>query len=145
VVKTGDRIISHEFHSDLRVLKINRERIPTGFGGACVPLYTEDEIVGVIFVIVSLPREITADEVHILNALAGIGGNAIHRMRLSEQTLKQVERLKSLRTIDLAISSSLDLNVSIKIVLDQIIAQLKVDAVAILLHRPETTGSRQPV
>ncbi|MBL8061949.1 MAG: GAF domain-containing protein [Anaerolineales bacterium] len=137
VVKTGERIITREFHSDPRVLPVNRERIPKGIGGACIPLYSEDEVVGVIFINVSLPREISTGEVNMLNALAEIGGNAIHRMYLLEQTLKQVEQLKGLRTIDLAISSSLDLRISLRVVLEQITSQLKVDAASVLLIKPE--------
>ena len=138
VVKTGERIISREYNTDPRVLPENRNRIPKGIGGACIPLYSEDQVVGVIFINVRLPREITASEASTLNALAEIGGNAIHRMYLLEQTMKQVERLRSLRTIDLAISSSLDLHISLKVVLEQITTQLKVDAACVLLLKPNT-------
>lgn len=138
VVKTGERIISYEYSTDPHVLPENRNRIPKGIGGACIPLYSEDQVVGVIFINVRLPREITPSEASTLNALAEIGGNAIHRMYLLEQTMKQVERLRSLRTIDLAISSSLDLHVSLKVVLEQITTQLKVDAACVLLLKPGT-------
>lgn len=138
VVKTGERIISREYNTDPRVLPENRNRIPKGIGGACIPLYSEDQVVGVIVINVRLPREITASEASTLNALAEIGGNAIHRMYLLEQTMKQVERLRSLRTIDLAISSSLDLHISLKVVLEQITTQLKVDAACVLLLKPNT-------
>lgn len=138
VVKTGERIISREYNTDPRVLPENHNRIPKGIGGACIPLYSEDQVVGVIFINVRLPREITASEASTLNALAEIGGNAIHRMYLLEQTMKQVERLRSLRTIDLAISSSLDLHISLKVVLEQITTQLKVDAACVLLLKPNT-------
>ena len=138
VVKTGERIISYEYHTDPRISQKNRNRIPKGIGGACIPLYSDTQAVGVIFINVRLPREISHSEESMLNALAEIGGNAIHRMYLLEQTLKQVERLKSLRTIDLAISSSLNLRISLKIVLEQITSQLKVDAASVLLLNPDT-------
>jgi GAF domain-containing protein len=138
VVKTGERIISYEYRTDPRVLKENRNRIPKGIGGACIPLYSEEQVVGVLFINVRLPREISSSEASMLNALAEIGGNAIHRMYLLEQTLKQVERLRSLRTIDLAISSSLDLRISLHVVLEQIITQLRVDASCVLLLKPAT-------
>lgn len=139
VAKTGESIITHEYHTDPHVLNENRSRIPKGLGGACIPLYSDEEVVGVIFIYVKLPREISLSEANMLHALAEIGGNAIHRMHLLEQTLKQVERLRSLRTIDLAISSSLDLQVSLNIVLEQITTQLKVDAAAVLLYKPDTS------
>ncbi len=138
VVKTGEKIISHEYYTDPRVLKENREHIPPGTGGACIPLYSDEQVVGAISVNVKLPREISASEVNMLNALAEIGGNAIHRMHLLEQTLKQLERLRSLRTIDIAISSTLNLQISLHVVLEQVTEQLKVDASAVLLINPET-------
>jgi putative nucleotidyltransferase with HDIG domain len=138
VVRTGQSIVTREIHSDPRVFKENLENIPRGIGGACIPLYSDENVVGVLFVNVKVPREISAGELRVLNALAEIGGNAIHRMRLLEQTLKQVERLRSLRTIDIAISGSLDLQVSLKTVLEEAITQLKVDAACVLLINPET-------
>ncbi|MFL5802377.1 MAG: response regulator [Roseiflexaceae bacterium] len=51
---------------------------------------------------------------------------------------RQIERLAALRTIDTTISSSLDLNVTLSVVLDQAVEQLQVDAAAVLLRKPYT-------
>jgi putative nucleotidyltransferase with HDIG domain len=138
VVKLGKAMIAREFHSDPHVPEENREQIPRGIGGACVPLHAEENIVGVMFVNVTLPRELTTGEIRILNALAEIGGNAIHRTYLHEETIKQLERLAALRSIDLAISNILDLQVTLKILINEVIRQLRVDAAAVLLIQ---TGS----
>ncbi len=138
VVKTGQGIVIREMYTDSRVSKENRENIPRGLGAASIPLYSNENVVGVLFINVKLPREISDGELRVLNALAEIGGNAIHRMHLLEQTLKQVERLRSLRTIDLAISSNLDLQISLKTVLEEVTTQLKVDAASVLLFKPDT-------
>jgi HD-GYP domain-containing protein (c-di-GMP phosphodiesterase class II)/sensor domain CHASE-containing protein len=53
---------------------------------------------------------------------------------ISEKRLQQVE---SLRTVDMAITSSLDLPVILQILLEQVVTQLKVDAASVLLYRPE--------
>jgi HD-GYP domain-containing protein (c-di-GMP phosphodiesterase class II) len=50
-----------------------------------------------------------------------------------EQTQLQIQRLKALRSIDIAISSSFNLGLTLDILLDQVITQLNVDAAAILL------------
>jgi PAS domain S-box-containing protein len=50
-----------------------------------------------------------------------------------EQTQLQIQRLKALRAIDIAISSSFNLGLTLDILLDQVITQLNVDAAAILL------------
>ena len=62
----------------------------------------------------------------------------ITERRLAEiQIHQQIERLNALREIDQAISTSFDLNVTLDILLSQVISQLQVDAVDILLLDPD--------
>lgn len=138
VIQRGKAIIAREFRTDPNIAKKNRAIIPEGIGGACIPLHAAENVVGVMFINVCLPRELTMDEIQILNTLAEIGGNAIHRMRLLEQSMKQIDRLSSLRTIDLAISNSLDLRISLNTVLEQVTTQLEVDAASVLLMHADT-------
>ena len=137
VVQLGQAMVAREFCQDEQVPEEIRRQIPPGIGGACVPLHTEDSTVGVMFINVTLPRELTPGEIRILTALAEIGGNSIHRMFLHEQTVKQLERLAALRSIDLAISSVFELQVTLTIVINEVVKQLQVDAACILLiqHR----------
>lgn len=51
---------------------------------------------------------------------------------------RQLDRMAALRSIDLAIASSLDLNLTLTMFLSQVRVQLDVDAAAILLLNPET-------
>ncbi len=81
---TGEPYISREFASDSLTRESARLQIPAGWGGACVPIRSADEIVGVLFVSVELPRELTPSEVRLLTTLAEMAGNTIHRMRLHE-------------------------------------------------------------
>lgn len=62
------------------------------------------------------------------------------RVRIEEQMERRMRRLSALRTIDLAISSSLDLRVTINIILDQVTAELGMDAADILLFDPLSQG-----
>jgi len=133
VVKLGKGIVAREFRDDPQVTGENRNQIPKNIGGACVPLHAEDSIVGVMFINVTLPRELKKGEIRVINALAEIGGNSIHRMYLHEQTVKQLERLAALRSIDLAISSVFDLQITLTILINEVIKQLNVDAAAVLL------------
>ena len=139
VVQIGKAIIASEFRNDPQVPEESRNQIPKGIGGACVPLHAEESIVGVMFINVTLPRELTTGEIRIINTLAEIGGNSIHRMFLHEQTIKQLERLAALRSIDLTISSVFDLQITLKILINEVIKQLEVDAASILLIQP-TSG-----
>lgn len=84
VFTTGKAYISREFARDPLTRKSTRLDIPGGWGGACVPIRAALEIVGVLFISIQLPRELTLNEIHLLTTLAEIAGSAIHRMRLHE-------------------------------------------------------------
>ncbi len=74
-------------------------------------------------------------------AVAGIVLNLrdiTERQEAEEQVHRQLERVTALRTIDRAISASLDLGVTLSVLLGQVIAQLRVDAASILLLNPHT-------
>ena len=138
VVQLGQAVIAREFRSDMQIREEFIDQIPAGVGGACIPLHADQNAVGVMFVNVTLPRELSAGEVRVLNTLAEIGGDAIHRMGLHEQTIKQLEQLDALRSIDLAISNVLDLQITLNILINQVVKQLKTDAASILLFRTDT-------
>jgi PAS domain S-box-containing protein/putative nucleotidyltransferase with HDIG domain len=133
VFKTGKESVSKEFATDPLTRESTRDQIPKGWGGACVPIRTGREVIGVLFVSVELPRQLQADGVHLLVTLSEMAGNAIHRATLHEQTERQLQRMASLRSVDMAINTILDLRVTLGILIDHIISQLKVDAVDILL------------
>jgi PAS domain S-box-containing protein/putative nucleotidyltransferase with HDIG domain len=138
VFETGEVISSKEFATDHLTRESTRDQIPKGWGGACIPIRTVQETMGVLFVSVHLPRELQPDEIHLLVTLSEMAGNAVRRADLHEQTERQVQRLASLRAVDMAINTILDLRVTLGILIDHIISQLKVDAVNILLINPNT-------
>ena len=138
VFATGEAYVSREYATDPRTHPVVRKESPVGWGGACVPIRTADEVIGVFFASVQLPRELTPSEVHLLTTIAEIAGNSIHRTRLHDQTQQHLQRLASLHTIDQAISASLDLRVTLDVLLNQVISQLRVDAAAILLLKLPT-------
>jgi GAF domain-containing protein len=138
VFKTGQVSVSKEFATDPLTRESIRDQLPLGWGGACVPIRTVGETIGVLFVSVELPRQLQADALHLLVTLSEMAGNAIRRATLHEQTQRQLQRLASLRAVDMAINTILDLRVTLSILIDHIISQLKVDAVNILLINPKT-------
>src|ERR1044071_2837010 len=66
-----------------------------------------------------------------------INRDITQRKQAEEQVQRQLKHLNALRTIDIAISSSFDLDVILDVVLQQVVSQLKVDASALLLLDPE--------
>jgi PAS domain S-box-containing protein len=60
------------------------------------------------------------------------------RKRADEQIQRQLQRLAALRQIDMTITASLDLRVTLTVFLDQVTSQLQVDAATVLLLNPHT-------
>ena len=128
---SGAPIRTHEFAAD-PLVGMNGEEITPGWGGVCMPIHTAQETVGTLLIGVDLPREITDKELNLLTTLAEIAGNAVHRTQLHEQTQQSLHRLSALRAIDQAITSGMDVKLSLNILAEHARAQLNVDAVSIL-------------
>ena len=138
VFLSGQSHISREFKVDPRTHESARAQVPPNLAGAALPIRTTRETVGVLLASVLLPRELSSEQVQLLATVAEIAGIAIHRMQLHELTERRLRRLSALQTVNLAISTSLDLRVTLSILLDQVITQLQADAADILLFNPNT-------
>ena len=60
------------------------------------------------------------------------------RKKAEKQIQHQIERITALRNIDMAITSSLDVRVTLQVFLDQLTNVLRVDAASVLLLNPNT-------
>jgi PAS domain S-box-containing protein len=60
------------------------------------------------------------------------------RKRAEERIKRQLDQLAALRSIDIAITASHDLRVTLGVILDQVTSQLQVDAASVLLLNPHT-------
>jgi PAS domain S-box-containing protein len=111
--------------------------IPAG-AVAGTPMLFGGELVGVLGVTDLGPgtRVFTQADARVLSLFAGHAASAVQNARLFTQTQRRLERLAALRTIDMAITSSLDLRVTLNIFLDQVTSQLHVDAADVLLVNP---------
>jgi PAS domain S-box-containing protein len=137
VFTRGQTLVSREFSSDPRARQSVVSNVPPGWGGICVPLRSAGQVVGVMFVSVQLPRQITTEEQKLLESLAQIAGAALHRLGLHEETRRRLEQLQSLHAIDRAITSNHNLEEILDILLEQTRARLGVDAADVLLLDPE--------
>jgi HD-GYP domain-containing protein (c-di-GMP phosphodiesterase class II) len=138
VFSSGQVLISNNFRSDLHFSNAVRQKILLDFGGAVVPIRAATKVIGVLFIVMNQPHELIQREINLLNTLTEMAGNTIHRMRLFKQTEIQIRRLIALRAIDMTISGSFDLQLSLNVVLDQVRDQLGVNAASILLFDPQT-------
>ncbi len=116
VFSTGQPYVSVEFVRDLLPNSAVRNKIPAGWGGACVPIRAGSEIVGVIFVSVQLPRQITSEQMKLLNSLAEIAGATLHRTRLFDETARRAREFASLYETSGSLSAETDLNTMLQVI-----------------------------
>ena len=86
--------------------------------------------------LVSLLRDAKGNPVYSIAMVQDI----TERRRAQEEIKRQIERLAALRSIDNAITSSFDLQNTLRVILEQVVGQLKVDAADVLLLN-QRTGS----
>jgi HD-GYP domain-containing protein (c-di-GMP phosphodiesterase class II) len=79
------------------------------------------------------------DDILLLRTLGSQVAPMLENLRLYAETQSRLERLQTLRDIDITISSSLDLHFTLEILLDQVSRRSNVDAVDVLLLNPKTT------
>lgn len=112
---------------------VSRDLVGDIRGMGCVPLIANDDVIGWLFA--GVHTTLSDDDVRILQAIADIAASAINRATLHEQTEERLRRLGALQVIDRAINSSLDLHVTLGILINQVINQLNADAATVLLFQ----------
>lgn len=113
----------------------------TSFGAVLeVPMLYREELVGVLaaFELRGSPRKFTEEDERLLTLFATQAAAAIHSARLLEETRQRLLRIQTLRRIDRVIAGSIDINVTLNTVLDEVISQHGIDAASILLLEPDT-------
>jgi PAS domain S-box-containing protein len=129
---------SPEFISDPMAHPQNANFFGEGWGGIAVPIRTANEIIGVIIVGIQKPRQIEDGYIRLLTTIAEIAGNAIYRSNLFDRNEEQIRRLTTLREIDTAITSSLDLRITLNIILEHLVTKMNVSAASFLIFNPDS-------
>jgi len=73
-----------------------------------------------------------------LVAIEAIFRDVTERKEAEEHIQRQIQRLNALRTVDTAISASLDLKYTLNVLLEHVVSRLAVHAATILLFNPKT-------
>jgi len=100
---------------------------------AAIPLNVKDEMIGVLFA--GREQPFSDGDSLVLHSIGEIAANAIQRASLHERTQRSLRRLEALHKIDQAISSVMDLDITLGVLLDQVMTHLEVDVVNMLLYR----------
>ncbi|MDZ7843461.1 MAG: GAF domain-containing protein [Anaerolineales bacterium] len=99
-----------------------------------IPISKNGKLIGVINLDHSRANAFSEHFVDILSALANQMANALENAQLYRQQKRQVDFLESLRQIDFAITGSMDLQVTLEVILMEVMNQLRVDAVQVMLY-----------
>lgn len=98
-----------------------------------VPIRSRGQVIGFLNIESSEPGSFQMEVAETLRAFADQAGQAIDNARLFEDAHRRLAQLQGLRTIDAAISGSVDLRLSLRVLLEQVIRQLGVDAADVLV------------
>ena len=99
-----------------------------------LPLSLQGETIGILWI--GRDEAFTEEEIRILTALGDIAASAIRRTTLNDQTNRQLQQLASLHDIDLAITGSSDLKVTLDFLLGSALTQLEMDGAVIQSLNP---------
>lgn len=136
VFASGNIHVTRDFASDPLTLPESRERLPAGWGGACVPIRTAERALGVMLVAVPSERELGKNEIRLLNTLAEMTGSALHRMRLHEETLRRAEEFESLYKTNAAIASQHNLPAVLQTIVNRATSMLNASGGGMYLYDP---------
>jgi GAF domain-containing protein len=105
-----------------------------------VPMLFGGELIGVLVAeeTAHSGRTYTEDDEHLFTLFAAQAAGAIRSARLYDESVRRINYLQTLRSIDRAITANMDSSVTLKILLNQAINQADIDAVSILLFNPHT-------
>lgn len=103
-------------------------------GVLVVPMHARGATVGALGVFERDPANpLTEKDVGLLQAVADRTGLAVENAQIYADSVSRLKRLAALRSIGLAIAGSHDLRLTLRVILDQVIAGLAVDAADVLL------------
>jgi response regulator RpfG family c-di-GMP phosphodiesterase/putative methionine-R-sulfoxide reductase with GAF domain len=134
VIQHGEAIFCDEVSKDSRYI----EMWPEIRSGMYVPLKVGERTIGCLGVEIDKPKGFSKTDKRLITTLAAQTASALENARLFETTQRNLRRLASLRAIDTAISSSLDISLTLGVLLKQVTEQLGVHAADVLILNQET-------
>jgi putative nucleotidyltransferase with HDIG domain len=103
-----------------------------------IPLKIGNNVIGVIDIQSSEWQAFSPDDERLMSTFAERAALVLEHSRLNTQTEKHMQELQALRTIDMAISKSFDITMTLGILMEQIIRLLGIHAVDILAFNANT-------
>ena len=106
-----------------------------------VPLYVRDRPFGLLMLCetrAGTREPFTAEKLRMASSIGDQAVSSLQRALLHEETVRQLGQLKAMHHIDQAIAGSMDMRLTLNVVLEHVTSQLKVDAASVLLLDPNS-------
>jgi len=106
----------------------------THLGVIVVPMHARGATIGTLGLFERRgSNPLTQKDLMWIQSIADRAGLAVENAQLYEDAVQRLERLAALQSVSLAVSASPDLRLTLKVILDHVTTQLKVDAADVLL------------
>jgi HD-GYP domain-containing protein (c-di-GMP phosphodiesterase class II) len=106
------------------------------YSGLFVPIEYNQQLLGLFSLYSSRSNAFNAHDERLVTLFANQAAVAMENTRLLSQAQRRLTHVQALRDIDIAIAGSVDLRVTLNVVLERVTSQLQVDAANILLYNP---------
>jgi GAF domain-containing protein len=130
VITTGEPYVSTDVVADRKAVRLDL------FGGhnavACVPVIAQNQPIGALWIGRQTP--IHPEEVSLLAAIGEMVGNAIHRMRLNEQTIRRADEFEVLFQTAQGLAAQWELHSLLETVVTQAMGLLHASGGGIYLY-----------
>ncbi|MCL5999482.1 MAG: PAS domain S-box protein, partial [Chloroflexi bacterium] len=138
-IRGGTPVIMNDLQNEPNVSLWLASLRQYGFRSAAVlPLISRHTAFGALMLYSDQLDFFTPERVQFFQSYALQAAAAFENARLFEETERRLSNLQALHRIDVAITSSLDLHLTLDIILDQATVQLQADAASILLFDRQT-------
>ncbi len=135
---SGRPVIIHDATTDPRMqypIEAKEEGIATLLA---IPMVVKGEVIGVLRLLTSEPRDFLMDEVEFACAVGEMGGQAIINARLFDTKIKELEFLRALQQVSKAINSTLEVQKVLDLLVMTATASLNIKAAAVRLLDDKT-------
>ena len=137
-IRSGFPVVVDDVASDASLI---RRDILVSLGlksAGAFPLISRDKPFGVLVLHGAEDNFFGPARTEFFQAFSNQAAAALENARLLNEAEGRLQQLQALRSIDVAITASLDLRVVLNVILDQVTTHLKVDAAGVLLFDPYT-------
>ncbi|MGB8212421.1 MAG: PAS domain S-box protein [Anaerolineales bacterium] len=139
-VHTRQPVIINDLREQLKQVSFKMD-VGSGDGmnsqsGLYVPMLVHGRVIGVMQAQSTTLNRFSQADADLLSLVANTAAVDIENARLFSETQKRLRNLAALHAIDTAISASVDIHVTLDVLLEQTVSGLNVDAAAVLLLNP---------